>query len=180
MYGLVNRGIKDHVLTAAGEQVWSDICADAGLIDDNFVAMDAYDDTITYDLVASASKLLETSVDEVLAGFGRYWILYTGAQGWGPVLDMQGSSVAEVLGNLNAMHTRLASTMPSLVMPEFIVTRSDSEAIVLEYHSEREGLSSMVVGIVEGLAERCGERWDVSQVGYRADVGFDTFMLTAA
>jgi len=180
MYGLVNRAIKEHVLAAAGAQAWAEICLDAGLTDDHFVAMDPYDDAITYDLAASASKVLRAPVDEILVGFGRYWILYTGAEGWGPVLDMQGSSVAEVLGNLNSMHARLTSTMPSLVMPDFRVTRSDEDAIIFEYHSKREGLSPMVRGIVEGLAERCGERWDVTHTGHRAESGFDTFMLNAA
>jgi len=89
MYGLVNRAIKEHVLNAAGEQAWADICEGAGLKDDLFVAMDPYDDAITYNLVAAASEVLATPTDEILTGFGRYWILYTGAEGWGPVLDMQ-------------------------------------------------------------------------------------------
>lgn len=177
MYGLVNRAIKEHVVAAAGEAAWNAVRNAAELEDDFFVAMDAYDDDITYRLVAAASEVLKTPADEILAGFGRYWILYTGAEGWGPVLDMQGNSMVELLGNLNAMHLRLRTTMPKLRMPEFHMHRHADDLVEVEYHSEREGFAPMVLGLLGGLAERFDEEWTISQVGWRSDDGFDTFRL---
>lgn len=180
MYGLVNRAVKELIESTAGPQAWLDVCAEAGVDIDYFEAMEPYDDAITYDLVAAASSVLDTPADEILEGFGRYWILYTGAEGWGPILDSQGSTVAEVVSNLDDMHVRIQATMPSLVMPRFNIVQSNSSVIRLEYHSEREGLAPMVLGLMKGLAERCGESWHTVQVGYRSDSGFDTFELTAA
>ncbi len=180
MYGLVNRAVKELIVSRAGVEAWQMVCNTAGVHIDDFAAMESYDDDITYRLVGAASQVLDTPAEEILEGFGRYWILYTGAEGWGPILDSQGSSVAEVIGNLNDMHVRIQATMPSLVMPRFQVTRTDDAAIRFEYHSERDGLAPMVLGLMKGLAERCDERWSVAQVGFRSDDGFDTFELSAA
>ncbi len=180
MYGLVNRAVEDLITSSAGVETWQQVCAAAGVEIDYFEAMEPYDDSITYNLVAAASEVLNTPAAEILEGFGRHWVLYTGAEGWGPILDSQGSTVAEMIGNLNDMHVRIQATMPSLVMPRFHVTRSDDDRIVFEYHSEREGLAPMVLGLMKGLAERCNEQWDVAQVGFRADNGFDTFELVAS
>lgn len=179
MYGMVNRAVEDLVVSSAGEEAWRTICAEAGIEVEYFEAMEPYDDSITYDLVAAASTVLDTPAEEILESFGRHWILYTGAEGWGPVLDSQGSTVAEVIGNLNQMHIRIQATMPSLVMPTFNIISTSAERIEFEYHSHREGLAPMVLGLVKGLTERCGEEWDVAHTGLRSVDGHDTFALTA-
>ena len=78
MYGLVNRAIKEHVYAVAGESEWERVCERANLDDDVFISMDPYDDDLTYRLVDAASEVLNSSPEDILAGFGRYWILYTG------------------------------------------------------------------------------------------------------
>lgn len=179
MYGLVNRAIQELVVSTSGDDVWRSVCDEAGVDIEFFEAMEPYDDSITYNLVAAASEVLGKPAEEILEGFGRYWILYTGAEGWGPILDSQGSTVADVIGNLNDMHARIQATMPSLVMPRFKVLTSSDRSIEFEYHSERDGLAPMVLGLMRGLAERCGEQWNVDQVGRRHQDGHDTFLLTA-
>lgn len=180
MYGLINRAIKEHVLDATDELTWNEVRKKAGLDDDSFVAMDRYDDEVTYDLVDAAGEVLGAPTEDILRGFGRYWVLYTGAEGWGPMLDLMGSTVIDMLSNLDDMHHRLRTTMPSMVMPQFRVLSASPNEIVFNYISTREGLAPMVLGIMHGLNERCGEDWTVTQTGFRVDNGFDTFTLTTA
>ncbi len=177
MYGLVNRAIEDLVIKAHGSERWQAVLDAADVAVERFEAMEPYDDSITYKLVGAASDVLETPATDLLEAFGRHWILYTGAEGWGAILEAQGSSVAEVVGNLNAMHARVRVAMPSIVVPEFRVIEATEAVLRFEYHSHRDGLAPMVVGLMRGLAERFGESWSVHHSGTRDQDGFDTFEL---
>ncbi|MFT5465044.1 MAG: hypothetical protein ACI8UO_000130 [Verrucomicrobiales bacterium] len=154
MYGLVNRAVRDLIIKESGEDAWSRIRDHAGIVQDNFNAMDAYPDSITYDLVGSASELLKVPAEDILKQFGRHWILYTAAEGYGEMMDTWGDSVAEFLENLNALHARLRTAMPHLNPPSFEVVAPGPGSLTLRYWSNRASLAPMVIGILEGLGER--------------------------
>jgi hypothetical protein len=52
------------------------------------------------------------------------------------------------------MHFRLGNIMPEMVMPHFEVTDETSNSLLLHYKSKRDGLSDMVIGLVQGLGKR--------------------------
>ena len=70
MYGMVNKAVRGFVLQNFDEATWTRIHTTAG-VDENFVAMQAYDDAVTYDLVAAANAELGIAVPDILNGFGR-------------------------------------------------------------------------------------------------------------
>ena len=47
--------------------------------------------------------------------------------------------------------------------------------VIVEYFSERPGLSAMVVGLLEGLGERFGTKVRAEQIRTREDHGSDAF-----
>jgi len=116
MYGLVNRAAKDLITKVAGAPAWEVICKEAG-VPEGFVAMDTYDDSVTYNIIAAASAHLDLPAEEVLRQFGIHWITYTAVEGYGDMLNMWGSTLPEFLGNLNAMHARIRLNMSSLQPP---------------------------------------------------------------
>ncbi|MEM7095747.1 MAG: heme NO-binding domain-containing protein [Actinomycetota bacterium] len=177
MYGLINRAIEELVRSSGGTDAWRAVCERAGVAIDHFESMAPYADDITYRLVDATSAELGLAPDDVLERFGRYWIVYTGAEGWGPIIDCQGGSVLEVLANLNDLHMRVRTSMPDLVMPTFFVREQSATRATIEYHSSRAGLAPMVLGLLRGLAERYEEAWEVRQVGGREIDGHDTFEL---
>lgn len=154
MYGLVNRAIQGLVKEKFGEEAWHNICARAELGEPSFVAMDAYDDAITYALVGAASQELGLDAGVILEAFGEYWTSYTIEEGYGDLLSMMGGSLDEFLDNLDSMHTRIGGTMPKLVPPSFDREPLDDGSSILHYRSEREGLAPMVLGLLKGLARR--------------------------
>ena len=99
MYGLVNRAIEELVIAEAGRSIWETIKRKAGVTVPSFVSMKPYPDAMTYDLVAAASEVMEVPADELLCAFGKHWILFTAAQGYGPALEMAGSDLREFVGN---------------------------------------------------------------------------------
>ena len=161
MYGLINKAVRGLVREQFGEEAWTRIRTRTGLEEDDFVSMDHYDDSVTYDLVGAASQELGLPAQAILEGFGTYWVKYTAVEGYGHLLDSAGSSLPEFLANLDQMHARVKLAFPDLKPPRFRVTDSNDEGLVLHYYSDRPGLAPLVVGLVRGLAERFGDEVEV-------------------
>lgn len=178
MYGLVNKAIEDLAISAGGEETWRRIKEEADVDVVAFVSMDAYDDDLTYRLVGAASRVLGMPAEEILKSFGRHWVLYTAREGYGPLLERAGSSLGEFLANLDALHTRVGLTMPALRPPSFQVDVVDDATFLVRYHSERGGLSPMVVGLLEGVGKRFGHEVVVTHSAHRSEVlDHDEFLL---
>ncbi len=162
MYGLVNKAVVDLVTSKFGQETWNQIKKKADVDLDVFVSMDGYPDDITYRLVGAASEVLKITPAQVLEAFGEYWVLYTAAEGYGPLLDAAGSNLREFLMNLDALHARVALTMSNLKPPRFRVVDVDKGTMLLEYYSTREGLAPMVVGLLRGLGIRFDTKIDIA------------------
>lgn len=157
MYGLVNKAVRDLVVAEFGEAQWVAI-ADAAGVDHQFISMQSYDDQVTYDLVSHASELLNVPANELLRQFGSYWIRFTATEGYGHLVSLFGDTLEEFLEKLgNDLHARVAITMPELKPPEFRTEKVAAHSYVVFYTSHRRGLQPMVLGLLEGLAERFGE-----------------------
>lgn len=165
MYGLVNRAIEGLVRQQFGDDAWAKICVRAEIERPSFVAMETYDDAITYGLVAAASEELGLEPSEVLEAFGEFWTSYTIEEGYGDLLSMMGNTLDEFLDNLDTMHARIGGTMPELVPPSFEREPQEDGSSILHYRSPREGLAPMVIGLVKGLAKRYGVKIDVQHLG---------------
>jgi len=162
MYGLVNKAVVDLVTSKFGQDAWNKIKQKAEVDIDVFVSMDAYPDDITYRLVGAASEVLKIPPEAVLEAFGEWWVLYTAQEGYGPLLDASGSNLRDFLMNLDALHARVALTMPQLKPPRFRVVDVDPSTMRLEYYSTRQGLAPMVVGLLKGLGIKFKTPIDIS------------------
>ena len=172
VYGLVNQGLQDYVSSIGGDALWRSVRKAGGVETEMFVSANTYSDTMTYDLVDAASRVLGMPADELLRAFGKHWILYTARRGYGAIFDTMGRTLAEFLGNLDMMHTRLSLSLPNLRPPAFVCEPLENDRIRVEYRSERDGLAPMVVGLLEGLAEMYGLEVTVSQT-VRRQLGHD-------
>jgi hypothetical protein len=179
MYGLVNKAVEDLAVQLGGGALWSAIVERAGLETPVFVAMESYDDAVTFRLVEAAGGILGLSQSEVLEAFGAHWILYTGREGYGPMLSAMGTTLPQFLGNLDAMHSRIALSMPALRPPSFACEELDGQRLLVRYWSERPGLAPMVTGLLKGLGARFDLDVTVTATTPRPDgVDHDTFLVT--
>lgn len=156
MYGLVNRGIEEMVRAAGGSALWEAVRVRAVVDDAVFLSTQDYPDDVTYRLVGAAAEVLDLPPAEVLRRFGYYWITYTGKEGYGPLLTLGGATLPEFLGNLDALHSRLALSIPGLKPPSFVVTAVAEQQLRVQYYSTRAGLAPMVIGLLEGLGDMFG------------------------
>lgn len=182
MYGLVNEAIRELVLSKAGEDTWRAIAREAKTESEGFEALCPYSDTISYKLIELAARELKMPQADILRHFGRYWITYTAAEGYGELMLLFGSNFRTCLQNLNRMHAHMGATMPMLKPPRFKLEEHSPERATLHYFSNRQGLAPMVIGLLEGLAEKYQEHIELifMPIGSRSDHDeFDIAFLSA-
>lgn len=153
MYGIVNRAIEEMVKANFGDEKWEAIRIESGIEEDYFISNEPYDDAITYKLAGAVSKEMDLSVENVLEAFGEWWILKTGKEKYGGLMDVAGADLRTFLINLPVFHNRIILIYPKLVPPEFRVTDIKEKSLHLHYHSKREGLQSFVRGLLIGLGK---------------------------
>ncbi len=171
MYGLVNKAIQDLVCTKFGEDKWIEIKEMSNFEDDYFIGMQSYPDSLTYDLVKNAAKVLGADASVVMEAFGEYWILYTANEGYGEMIDLAGDNLADFLNNLDMLHERVNNIMPGLVPPQFSTRNSTANSIDLIYRSKREGLTPMVMGLLRGLCKKFNlENAKVEHIQQKSDI----------
>ena len=169
MYGIVNKAIKDLVVTNYGEESWKQICRKAGFFEEDFMGMSPYPDKLTYDLVMAAAELLKVEPSAVLELFGEHWILYTAEGGYGDIIRMTGETFPEFLSNLDFLHDRIQNVMPELRPPLFTTRNETDRSIEIEYRTHRSGLSPMVIGIIRGTGKRFGLTVQVEQIAQKSE-----------
>ncbi|MAJ47262.1 MAG: hypothetical protein CBC35_08440 [Planctomycetes bacterium TMED75] len=178
MYGLINKAISGLVIQNFGTAAWQEICQAANLDTHEFVSMEQYPDSITYDLVGAASKVLDLPPEVILETFGRYWVEFVGQQNYGKLMDAAGGNLGDFLENLDEMHARIMLSYPKLIPPSFKLSNRTSQSMSLHYSSTRAGLEPLVVGLLRGLADRFEIRIDVQQEPDRDEHGAAVFNIT--
>lgn len=152
MYGIVNKAIEELIRENFGESAWDVIRERSGIEEDFFISSEPYDDDITYKLAQAASEELGISLSEVMTAFGEWWILRTGKEKYGSLMEAGGASLAEFLHNLPAFHNRVMLLYPKLTPPEFQVSDEGNNSILVHYYSQRVGLQDFVRGLLQGLS----------------------------
>ena len=156
MYGLVNKAVQDYISSKFGEATWATVRAKAGFQDAEFVPLQAYPDELTFQMVGAACEATGMGAAQLFEEVGAYWVAFTAQQGYGSLMDQLGADFAEAIGNLDAMHVRVALMMPNLKPPSFRVLENGDRRLTLAYISKRQGLAPMVTGLVKGLGRRYG------------------------
>lgn len=175
MYGLINQALKELVEAHSGVRVWSEICLAAGISAEDFDSLLPYEDSVTYRLVGLASEKLGLPTAEILRMFGLHWVTFTANQGYGEMMNLFGRDLRSCLRNLNRMHGHMGAMMPDLHPPRFVVEEGEPHVLTLHYYSNREGLGPLVVGIIEGLAEKFQERIKIRHIAKHERSDHDEF-----
>ncbi len=170
MYGLVNKAIEEMVYRDHGETVWEAIKREADVDVEAFVSNASYPDDITYRLVGAASKVLQAPAEQILQGFGEYWVLHTALESYGPLMRAHGKTAKEFLLKLPSFHARVQMIFPELRPPEFDCTDVTDTSLVLHYRTPRPaGLEPFVEGLLKGIGEMFGTPLEVKMLEDRSE-----------
>jgi hypothetical protein len=171
MYGIVNKAIEDLVISNFGDEKWDAVKTRSGVDIDFFISNEPYDDDITYKLAGAVSEEMNIPVSAVLQTFGEWWILKTGKEKYGGLMDAGGNSLREFLINLPAFHYRVMLIYPKLTPPEFKVSNIDECSIHVHYFSKRLGLEEFVRGLLTGLGKMYNTPMEVELIQSRNEGG---------
>jgi hypothetical protein len=155
------------VCSRFGEETWKEIKHKAEVDIDVFLNMEGYPDDITHKLVKAASVVLSLSTQQIMQAFGEFWVHYTAQEGYGEMMDMSGDTLPEFLENLDNLHARVGVSFPNLQPPSFECTDMEENSLSLHYRSDREGLTPMILGLVQGLGNRFDTEVDITQTQNR-------------
>jgi len=153
MYGIVNKAIEDLVKVNFGEDKWDAVKKRSGVDVDYFLSNEPYDDAITYQLAGAVSEEMEMPVEKVLEAFGEWWILKTGKEKYGGLMQAGGNNLREFLINLPIFHNRIMLMYPKLTPPEFQISDVEDNSVHVHYFSKRVGLQEFVRGLLSGLGK---------------------------
>lgn len=153
MYGIVNKAIEDLVKVNFGEDKWDAVKKRSGVDVDYFLSNEPYDDAITYQLAGAVSEEMEMPVEKVLEAFGEWWILKTGKEKYGGLMQAGGNNLREFLINLPIFHNRIMLMYPKLTPPEFQISDVEDKSVHVHYFSKRVGLQEFVRGLLSGLGK---------------------------
>ncbi len=178
MYGLVNKGLQEILTARFGEATWLKIRAHAGVTDELFISSESYPDEVTDELVAAANCITLTPVDELLFGFGEYWVMQTGRISYGALFDAAGKTVPDFLRNLPNFHTRVKMMFPKLEPPRFRVESITDSSLELHYLTHRPGFTEFVRGVISGLERSFRTEVQCSLTASKANgADHDVFMI---
>ena len=153
MYGIVNQALEDLVKANFGEEKWEKVKERSGVDADFFFSNEPYDDDITFKLAGAISEEMNIDIDKVLQVFGEWWILKTGKEKYGGLMEAGGNNLKEFLNNLPIFHNRIMLIYPKLTPPEFKVSNKEENSIHIHYYSLRQGLLEFVRGLLSGLGK---------------------------
>lgn len=153
MYGIVNKAIKELVTINFGEDTWNKVKMKSGIAYDYFLSNESYDDEVTFQLARSVSEVCNISLQDVFIAFGEFWVLHTGKEKYGSLMESGGASLQEFLVNLPNFHSRVILIYPKLTPPEFRVSHIEKNSLQLHYYSKRVGLKDFVQGLLQGLGK---------------------------
>ncbi len=153
MYGIVNKAIEDLVVTNYGQEIWLKVKKRSGIEMDFFISSEPYDDKITFLLASAISDELAIPLKEVFQAFGEWWVIKTGKEKYGNLMQAGGKNLKEFLINLPVFHNRIMLMYPKLTPPEFKVSDIKDNSLFVHYFSKREGLKDFVRGLLSGLGK---------------------------
>jgi hypothetical protein len=153
MYGIINKAIEELIIENFGEERWEAIKVSSGIDVDYFISLEPYDDDITFKLAGATAEVMNITLSEVLIAFGEWWILRTGKEKYGSLMESGGKSLRDFLIHLPNFHTRVMLMYPKQTPPEFEITHLEETSIQVHYHSKRQGLQEFVRGLLQGLSK---------------------------
>jgi hypothetical protein len=153
MYGIVNKSIEELVVHNFGAEKWEEIKTKSNIDIQYFISNESYDDSVTFILAQTIAENLNIPLSEVLKSFGEWWILHTGKNHYGYLLESGGDNFRSFLLNLPSFHNRVMMLYPKLTPPEFQVSHVEEKSVHLHYFSKRKGLTDFVHGLISGLGK---------------------------
>ena len=143
MHGLINRGLQCFVLSIYGNDVWEDVCADAGLSFNNFETMLCYDDIITEQVLDAICHATKRDRPEILEDYGTFIVSEHCSPAVKKLLRLGGETFVEFLHSLEDVYDRVQIAIPDLETPTMRLEVRSPKEYILRYEFYKCGFGAV-------------------------------------
>ncbi len=164
MYGVIFDFLRDYVIEKhGGAETWKALLKANGYGYKIFFPVTEYPDEEIVALAQSASTALNVPLPAVLEDFGAYtghklmtfYSMYADNERW---------KTFDVIENAGGcIHKAIHKHNPNRKPPFLSAHRETNDLLVIRYQSHRQ-LCDVVKGIIRGLGERYGEKFDIEEI----------------
>lgn len=168
MYGMIHRALRQMVNEQLGEDAWKALEKKLNIGPTELLTAKAYDDALTFRIVAEAADRFNLTFDACLFAFGSYWVRYADQGSLASIMNFTGATLPGFIANLGRLHLAVGAAMPGTRLPTFSILEGDEQHLLVEYRSERTGMEEFVRGLFYGLMERFHVPGTVQIVGRSA------------
>lgn len=170
MHGMVNRALQGFLTATYGEEVWSEVCSQAGLPFDEFEAMLSYPDAMTTACFSAAAHVLHKDQDALLEDFGIWLVTDRRLEPLRRLLRFSGGRYEDFLYALEDLHARGRLVLPDLDLPQIAVAQGAAGRYRIDARWGLSGAGAILTGCLRAMADDYGTLAFVS-LGRIADNG---------
>lgn len=156
MHGLVNRSIQCFVRDTCGEAAWSEIATRLGLENDGFEAMLSYEESLTQDLIAAATGVLNKPQEMLLEDVGTYLVSHPNSEAIRRLLRFGGETFVEFLYSLDDLPHRARLAVPDLTLPNVELLGGEDGLFDLQVSGPHREFAFVLVGVLRAMADDFG------------------------
>jgi hypothetical protein len=153
MHGIINRGLQSFVLNIYGNDVWEDVCADAGLNYTNFETMLTYDDIVTEQVLDAIGSSVKRSRADILEDFGTFIVSEHCSASVLKLLRLGGETFVEFLHSLEDVYDRVQVAIPDLETPSMRLEVKSKQEYILRYEFYKCGYGAVFQGLLRAMAD---------------------------
>tara|TARA_R110002096_G_scaffold7102_4_gene31497 strand:- start:20623 stop:21204 length:582 start_codon:yes stop_codon:yes gene_type:complete len=178
MHGIINRGLQNFVLNIYGNDVWEDVCADAGVTYNNFETMLTYDDIITEQVLDAIGGAVNRTRSDILEDFGTFIVSEHCSASVRKLLRLGGETFVEFLHSLEDVYDRVQIAIPDLETPTMRLKVKSKQEYVLRYEFYKCGYGAVFLGLLRAMADDYGSLVTINHESRNfADVDKDIFYI---
>lgn len=160
MYGWIHGALEDWVQSGFGAEAWQSILGitQCGVQAEGFCRNVHYSDDSLFQLVRSATVILNLDCNHVVFSVGKHFVHYLERHGYSTTLRSQGSTFLEWIQNVYEPHRLLRSRFPKAMFPVFWSEIKEIDGskttVIVHFLSKRKDLFvPLFKGIVTEAAE---------------------------
>jgi hypothetical protein len=157
MHGLVNRAVQCFLCDVYSAELSRKVLTAAGFDPGaGFSVLRQYDDALTEELVAAASRELGQPTPDFLEDLGVYLASHESCANIRRLLRFGGDSFPEFLHSLTELQDRVRLAVDDLVLPEIELRQHDSGRLSLSVLGDHAGIGYVLTGILRAMADDYG------------------------
>lgn len=164
MKGVIPDCFGKLIVSKYGKDKWEQCLEGAGLKKNTpFLPTSDIPDADVLNVVQSACKVLNISLQEVADGFGDFWVNDYARKIYKAYFKKAGSA-REFLLNMDNLHNEVTKNIPNAHPPRFTFDWANDKTLIMTYKSDR-GMIDFLVGLVKGVGKFFNEDLQVKKVG---------------